>query len=110
MSSSRGSSEIDGRTLLVVLCEWPGYSPDFNAIELMWNIIKTKIKSKNPKSQRELEMAVDEACKSLSLNTVQRCIEKTQSIYLRVVDEHLSLYLSCTASSALSEYNQEKFS
>ncbi len=39
----------------IELCKWPGYGPDFNAIELMWNIIKQKIKNKNPKSQRELE-------------------------------------------------------
>ncbi len=43
------------------LGDWPDYSPDFNAIELIWNIIKQKIKNKNPKSQDELENAADEA-------------------------------------------------
>ncbi len=69
----------------IELCEWPGYSPDFNAIELVWNIIKQKIKNKNPKSQRELENAVDEACNELSLNIVQKCIKKTQTVYQHIV-------------------------
>ena len=30
----------------IELCAWPGYSLDFNAIELVWNIIKQKIKPK----------------------------------------------------------------
>ena len=34
----------------IELCEWPGYSSDFNAVEVVWNIIKQKIKTKNPKS------------------------------------------------------------
>ena len=44
----------------IELCKWPGYSPDFNAIELIWNIMKQKIKPKNLKSQDELQNAVDE--------------------------------------------------
>ncbi len=34
----------------IELCDWPGYSADFNAIELVWNIIKQEVKAKNPKS------------------------------------------------------------
>ncbi|CAF5152708.1 unnamed protein product, partial [Rotaria sp. Silwood1] len=60
----------------IELCNWPGYSADFNAIELVWNIIKQQIKNKNPKSQRELENAADEVCGNLSLNVVQSCIKK----------------------------------
>ncbi|CAF4452259.1 unnamed protein product [Rotaria sp. Silwood2] len=33
----------------IELCEWPGYSPDFNAIELVWNIIKQKVKNQKSK-------------------------------------------------------------
>ncbi|CAF4373017.1 unnamed protein product, partial [Rotaria sp. Silwood2] len=65
----------------IELCEWPGYSPDFNAIELVWNIVKQNVKMKNPKSQGELEGAVDEAIDELSLNFIQACIGKTQKIY-----------------------------
>jgi transposase len=65
----------------IELCEWPGYSPDFNAIELIWNIIKQKDKNKNPKSQDELENAVDEGFDGLSLNVIQACIKNTQKIY-----------------------------
>jgi transposase len=69
----------------IELCDWPGYSADFNAIELVWNIIKQEVKAKNPKSQRELENAADEACSNLSLNVIRSCIEKTQTIYSDVV-------------------------
>jgi hypothetical protein len=58
----------------IKLCEWPGYSPDFNAVELVWNIIKQKTKIKNPKSQHELENAIDEALNDISLNVVQACM------------------------------------
>jgi transposase len=72
----------------IELCEWPGYSPDFNAIELVWNIIKQKVKSKNPKSQNELENAIDEALYSLSINVIQSCIKKTQKIYQQFVSSY----------------------
>ena len=45
----------------IELCNWPGYSTDFNAIELVWNIIKQEVKNKNLKSQSELKNAMDEA-------------------------------------------------
>ncbi len=72
----------------IELCDWPGYSADFNAIELVWNIIKQEVKTKNPKSQSELENAVGEACSSLSLNVVRSCTQKTQTIYLHVVSSY----------------------
>ena len=56
--------------------------------ELVWNIIKQKIKNKNPKSQRELENAVDEALNGLSLNVIQACIKKTQKIYQHFVSSY----------------------
>jgi hypothetical protein len=72
----------------IELCDWPSCSADFNAIELVWNIIKQEVKTKNPKSQSELENAVDEACSNLSLNVVRSCIKKTQTIYSHVVSSH----------------------
>ena len=72
----------------IQLCEWPGYSPDFNAIELVWNIIKQKVKRNNPKSQRELENAIDQALNDISLNVVQACIRKTQKVYEQFVSSY----------------------
>jgi hypothetical protein len=62
--------------------------PDFNSIELVGNIIKQIIKNKNPKSQRELENAVDEALNGLSLNVIQACIKKTQKVYQQFVSSY----------------------
>ncbi|CAF1625327.1 unnamed protein product, partial [Adineta ricciae] len=64
------------------------YGPDFNAIELIWNIIKQQVKKKNPKSQNEWENTVDQAIYSLSLNVVQSCIKKTQKIYQQFVSSY----------------------
>ncbi|CAF3958476.1 unnamed protein product [Rotaria sordida] len=72
----------------IELCDWPGYSPDFNAVELIWNTIKQKIKTKNPKSQRELENAIDEVVNGLSLNVIQACIKKTQKVYQQLVSSY----------------------
>ena len=72
----------------IELCDWPGYSADFNAIELVWNIPKQEVKTKNPKSQSELENAVDEACNNLSLTIVRSCIKKTKTIYSHIVSSY----------------------
>ncbi|CAF0993582.1 unnamed protein product [Rotaria sp. Silwood1] len=72
----------------IELCEWPGYSPDFNAVELVWNIIKQKVKTKNPKSQRELENAIDGVLNNLSLSVIQSCIRKTQNVYGQFVSSY----------------------
>jgi hypothetical protein len=52
---------------------------------MVWNIIKQEIKNKNPKSQRELENAVDEACNELSLNIFQKYIKKPETVYQHIV-------------------------
>ena len=82
LNSSNGMTNIklnyvNGQVIVLLLCEWPGYSPAFNAIKLVWNIIKQKVKSKMPKTQNELENAVDQALYSLPLTAVQSCIINT---------------------------------
>ncbi len=46
------------------------------------------LSNRKPKSQRELENAIDEALNDLSLNIVQACIKKTQKVY----EQFLSSY------------------
>ena len=36
----------------IELCEWPGYISDLNAIELIWNIIKEKVKKQNAENTK----------------------------------------------------------
>lgn len=72
----------------IELYEWPDGSPEFNAIELVWNIIKQKMKSKNPNSQNELDNAVDEVLQNFSSSAIESCIIKTQEIY----QQFISLY------------------
>ncbi len=70
----------------IEFCEWPDYSSDFHAVEL----IKQKIKNKNSKSQRDLENAVDEARNDLSLHPIQECIKKSQTLYEDFVSSYLT--------------------
>ncbi len=51
----------------------------------MYKLTEERVKSKHPKSQNELENAVDEVLQNLSLNVVQSCIKKTQEIYQQFV-------------------------
>ena len=41
-----------------------------------------------PKTQNELENAVDQVLYSLSLTAVQSCIKKTQKIYQQIVSSY----------------------
>ncbi len=72
----------------IELCQWPGYSPDFNAFEVIWNITEQKVKNKNPKSQDELENVADEALDDLLLYVIQACIKKTQKVYQQFVSSY----------------------
>ena len=94
----------------IELCGQPGYSPDFNAIELVWNIIKQKVKTKNPKSQCELENAIDEALNDLSLSVIQACIQKTQNVYQQFVSSYqIFICIINVDSCILFKHIQENF-
>ena len=41
------------------------------AIRRVWNIIKEKVKTKNPKSQCDLKNPINEACHNLSFEVLQ---------------------------------------
>ena len=47
-----------------------------------------KVKSKMPKTQNELENAVDQALYSLPLIAVQSCIKKTQKTYQQLIPSY----------------------
>ncbi|CAF4588080.1 unnamed protein product, partial [Rotaria sp. Silwood2] len=42
------------------LLDWPPHSPEFNAIEYVWHSLKEMVRMAQPKTQAELEAAVDE--------------------------------------------------
>ncbi|CAF4636912.1 unnamed protein product [Rotaria sp. Silwood1] len=48
------------------LLDWPPHSPEFNAIENVWHSLKETVKTAQPKTQAELEVAVDQACHLIS--------------------------------------------
>ena len=50
-----------------LLDNWPPYSPDLNIIEVIWAIMESKIKCKNPKNKEELKRTIQEVWDNLSL-------------------------------------------
>jgi len=46
----------------------PPYSPDFSPIELMWSKVKTYLRKVKARSQKELEKAIAEALKTITLS------------------------------------------
>ncbi|CAF1522742.1 unnamed protein product, partial [Rotaria sordida] len=48
------------------LLDWLPHSPEFNAIENVWHSLKETVKTAQPKTQAELEAAVDQACHLIS--------------------------------------------
>lgn len=54
-------------------------APKWNAIEYVWKWIKEYVKQKAPSTLRQLERAIDDACKDFPANVRRACIEKAQS-------------------------------
>ena len=57
-----------------LLDNWPLYSPDLNIIEVIWAIMKSKIKCKNPNNKEELKRTIQEVWDNLSLATINSLI------------------------------------
>jgi transposase len=49
------------------LIDIPSYSPEFNAIEYVWSWLKKYVQTQQPKTQTELEQAIDLMCAILFL-------------------------------------------
>ncbi|CAF2819120.1 unnamed protein product [Rotaria sp. Silwood2] len=62
------------------LLDWPPHSPEFNAIENVWHSLKETVKTAHPKSQAELEAAVDQACHLISQKLIQGCISRVSTL------------------------------
>jgi len=55
--AAKSVSQFLDRHKIQVL-DWPGNSPDLNPIENLWNVIKRKVRAKNPKTVDELKQAI----------------------------------------------------
>ena len=53
----------------------PPYSPDFNAIEFIWKILKDNVESKTPKNINELEEAIKNSWDQITLSQINNCID-----------------------------------
>lgn len=62
------------------LLDWPPHSPEFNAIEYVWHSLKEMVRMTQPKTQAELEAAVDEACVPISQKVIQGCISHISTL------------------------------
>jgi len=52
----------------------PPYSPEMNPIELMFNKVKHFIRKKSPRTQQEVEQAIDEAMATVSMEDINNFI------------------------------------
>ena len=54
---------------------WPANSPDFNAIENTWSILKSDVQSLEPKNKKQLERAIRKVWNKIPQSTVNKCID-----------------------------------
>ena len=72
------------RTLL----DWPPNSPELNPVEKAWGWMKNYMKDKRPRSQQELQDAIEEAWDAMPQQTIQHWILHCKSVCKQLVDSH----------------------
>ena len=60
---------------LNIIKDYPPYSPDFNAIEHIWKILKDYVEKRCPKNLNELKYFIGEAWDRLSMEIINNCID-----------------------------------
>ncbi len=68
------------------LINLPTKSPNLNAIELIWSILKNHVQKMNPTSQKSLEKAITNACENLDQKIIKQCIQHTKKEMKRVAE------------------------
>jgi len=58
-------ASIKGRVLWL-----PAYSPDFSPVEPFWSKVKTSVRGKEPRTANELDTALTDAIKAVSLDDI----------------------------------------
>jgi len=56
----------------VTLIEWPPWSPDFNPIENLWNVLKARVYARFPQSLEEMEQFIREEWEATDLKFISR--------------------------------------
>jgi hypothetical protein len=94
------------REWCLVLPEWPTNSPDLNPIEIIWAIMKLRIKKLAPKTKEELERTITAVWEELEpdvLNRLVRNFRKRREPVIKARGRSISQYLSSHRSEATEE-------
>lgn len=83
---SKFSTEQLQQMGIKTLERWPPYSPDLNVIEVIWAIIKHRVKRRNPKTTSELKILVRTVWYEISFETINGLIRSMPSRCQKVVD------------------------
>ncbi len=54
--------------------DWPSQSPDLSPIEMMWRILKSRVKLHRSSSREELKKAIQEEWDAITLNEINNYI------------------------------------
>ena len=68
-----------------VLPNWPPHSPEFNAIEYIWNWMASFIRAQAPNSRASLKRAARLAWQQLPQTTVRACIDHIPNVCRDVI-------------------------
>jgi transposase len=69
-----------------VIKDWPPYSPDLNAIELVWSWMSNYVKSRLPTTKEELKTAIQLAWENCTQLIIQNFIDHVYHIMQRVIE------------------------